>query len=944
MASSGRTNRFTPSAQRSVRYHPSMPAKLFESGAPDVLYVVDLSSYLLRAYHAIAPLTSPSGEPTHAVHGTVSMLERLFRERQPRLLAIAMDAGRATFRQEIFPEYKANRPPAPDDLKVQIGRAEQLVLASGLAVFKQAGVEADDLIATLVKHALEAHLRVVIVSADKDLMQLVNDNVLMWDTLRNKVFGVEEVQERFQVGPDKLGDLLALTGDSSDNIPGVPSVGPKTAATLLNEYGDLDGVFRSLSSVNRKKLAETLQQHEKNARLSRRLVALKDDCELDASLANLAFSPKSRRDEQRLTELYRELGFSRQLAALAQGSAEIQRADHVEEAPGTPLTPQPARPVEIIIQESALTSRLEGLPQGSSLALEFHTVRPDHHRGPVLGVALAHSEGDIYIPLGHRTVTAPQQLAAGSAIGAVLTALGRKSPQLFVHNLKRVLVMLHEGGWGELAESVFGEGSQRVHDTLLGSYLLDPERNHQVEALGASVGAEVPDYDAYSKDGRTKRTWDELEVDRAAQLASLRVRSIRSAGLYQRDHLEEEGLLSLLDTVELPLARLLAVLERRGVLLDTARLAELGKESHIELSQLQQQAHAVVGREFNVNSPRQLEAILFDELGLKPLKRTKTSRSTDAQTLEALAEQHELPAIILKIRQIAKLVGTYIEALPVLVRKDTGRLHGSWEQAVAATGRISSIDPNLQNIPIRSELGRKIRDAFIAPPDCQLVSADYSQIELRVLAHLSQDERLVEAFQTGQDVHTRTAMEIFDVAASEVSREMRTRAKAVNFGVIYGQGENALAKSLGIERKEAARFIATYFRRYDGVRKFMDETLVRARDGEAVRSLLGRRRVVPDIKSGNRARRLAAERVAMNMPIQGSAADILKLAMLKLAKPVTPGTKMILTVHDELVFEVPDAEVAEAKPRIVSAMESAYALSVPLTVDIAHGPNWNAAH
>lgn len=919
-----------------------MPTKLFDAGATDVLYVVDLSSYLLRAYHAVAPLSSPQGEPTHAVHGTVTMLERLFRERKPRLLCIAMDSGRETFRKELYPDYKANRPPAPDDLRVQIRRAEEIVRAWGLSVLKEEGVEADDLIASATRRSLEEGRRVVIVSADKDLMQLVGPGVVMWDTLRNKVFGPEEVEERFQVKPAQLGDLLALMGDSSDNIPGVPSVGPKTAATLLKDHGSLDGIFAALDSIPRKKLKETLTEHQSNARLSRKLVALKDDCEVDVSPTAVAFSPAARRDEEKLKELYEELGFTRQLAALKSGTASIQSGGEQRLAAHTPPTPlerkdeQTAEPHCVTITtQDLLAELLKQLGEGA-WSLEVITLRPDHHRGPLIAASLSSHSSDYFIPFGHRYVGAPVQLSAVETLNAVLHGLTHGKAKLSLHDIKRTIVMLGEAG----IEADF----MGAHDTMLGSYLLDPERNHGLSALASHVDIEVPDYDHFAKEGRRKRTFDELEVEPAAGYATRRARAIRLEAARQEQRLEEEGLRHLLQDVELPLAHLLAELERRGVLVDTARLAELSVICGKQLGELEIEAHKSAGKDFNVNSPRQLEGILFDDLALKPIKRTKTSRSTDAQTLEALADQHELPDIILKIRQVAKLKGTYIDALPALVNPKTGRIHGAWEQAIAATGRLSSTDPNLQNIPIRSEMGRKIREAFIAAPGHQVVSADYSQIELRVLAHLSQDERLVEAFRTGQDVHARTAMEIFEVASDQVTREMRARAKAVNFGVIYGQGESGLAKSLGIERSEAARFIAAYFRRYDGVRTFMDQTLQSARQGEAVRSILGRRRTVPDIKSGNRGRRLAAERIAMNMPIQGSAADILKLAMLKLKTPVTPGTKMVLTVHDELVFEIPDSEVAEACPRIVKAMESAYQLCVPLTVDIGHGDNWNAAH
>ncbi len=438
--------------------------------------------------------------------------------------------------------------------------------------------------------------------------------------------------------------------------------------------------------------------------------------------------------------------------------------------------------------------------------------------------------------------------------------------------------------------------------------------------------------------------FDEVPLDEATPYAA--ADADLSLRLMQRlaPRIGDEGLTRVFEEIEVPLSRVLADMEMDGVLVDTTVLGVLGKQVDKDLERLEKEAHRIAGRSFNVNSPRQLETLLFDEVGLKPIKRTKTSRSTDAATLEALADQHELPRVILELRQLAKLKGTYIDTLPKLVHPDTGRIHTSWEQAVAATGRLSSTDPNLQNIPVRTELGRSIRSAFIAPPGCELVSADYSQIELRVLAHLSQDPVLLEAFRTGQDIHTRTAMEIFELSADELTPEHRRRAKAVNFGVIYGQGDSGLAKSLGIARAEASSFIAAYFRRYEGVRRFMDETLEHARAGESVRTLLGRRRLLPDIRSGNRARRLAAERVAMNTPIQGTAADLLKLAMLALSEPVAPGAKMILTVHDELVFEVPEDHVEAAMQRVKQAMEHVYPLDVPLTVEVGHGANWNDAH
>ncbi len=927
-----------------------MATALFAPGSPDVLYLVDLSSYVLRAYHAVAPLSSPSGEPTHAVHGTVTMLDRLFRERRPALVGVAMDSGRLTFRSEIYSEYKANRPPAPDDLKQQIQRCEELVRANGLCVFKQVGVEADDLIATAARKAREMNLKVVIVGADKDLMQLVTDDVLLWDTMRDKVFGPAEVVERFGVSPAGLGDLLALMGDSSDNIPGVPSVGPKTACELLTQFGNIDGIYGNLDSIARKKLRETLETNEERARLSRRLVALKDDCPLELDPQVLAFGQK---DHARLAELYTELGFQRQLATLRREEEAATKEEPLPakrgavsaaSAPSAPLlaseaATQAALQAEVLTTHEALEAFCRGALASGKLALEPFSTHIESHRGPLLGLALVTGEAPpkaAYVPLGHRYVGAPQQLAHATVAAVLGPVLQNEKVELYAYDAKRARVLCEDAGLP--AARLF------AHDAKLASYLIDPEQSHALEAISTATGVTLPDYDSIAKKARKRLDWDALEVGEVSAYAASRAAAVLRAVEPQRETLDALGLVKLYRDTELPLASQLAEMERRGVLIDTKRLGALGSQVSEELQALEKKAFDVAGKEFNVNSPRQLEVLLFDELELKPLKRTKTSRSTDAATLEALSEEHPLPDVILQIRQLAKLKGTYIEALPALVDRKTGRVHGAWEQAVAATGRISSTEPNLQNIPIRTELGRKIREAFVAPPGHVIVSADYSQIELRVLAHLSGDKRLVEAFQTGQDVHARTAMEIFEVDEAHLTREHRTRAKAVNFGVIYGQGESGLSKSLGITRDEAGRFIAAYFRRYDGVRTFMEQTLDAARTGEAVRSILGRRRLVSDIKSGNRARRLAAERIAMNMPIQGSAADILKLAMLALVEPVTPGTRMVLTVHDELVFEVPEAEAEAACSAIRKKMESVVELGVPLVVDVGSGPNWNAAH
>jgi len=927
--------------------------QLFPAAAPDVLYIVDLSSYVLRAYHAIAPLSSPTGEPTHAVHGTVSMLERLVRQCRPALLAIAMDSGRVTFRKEIYEEYKANRPPAPTDLKQQMARCEQIVRAFNIPIFKQDGVEADDLIASAVKRAGEHDLRVVIVAADKDLMPLVSERTIMWDTMRDRVFGIQEVEERFGVRIDQVQDLLALTGDTSDNIPGVPSVGPKTAKELLVEFGTLEGIYQRIDELKKKGLKDKLIEHKEKAFLSRRLVNLKDDCPIIIDQAHLAYGG---RDIPSLKALYAELGFQRQLQALTnepegasanQGSLALSPGSEPVSASNRPAAASskslPAAPVgapeiSLLTTKEELITLASELREAKGFSIAVETSTPNTLRSALVGVALAWKPGKaVYLPVGHRYMGCPKQLALGDLRELLGPLFEDSAIAKSALDLKRVDVILTHAGF---------RFSGYAFDAALAAYLLDPEsRNEREPLVQRELGVVASSYESLTKKKRGQTLdFDELTIEEASQFVG--ASAVFSYHLQERlePRLAEDGLDKLLREVELPLAALLARMEEHGVLVDTEHLAVLGRECEREIQRLEAEAHTIAGKPFNVNSPRQLETLLFDEIGLKPLRRTKTSRSTDADTLEALAELHALPKVILEIRQLSKLKGTYIDALPQLLNPNTGRIHTSWEQAVAATGRLSSTDPNLQNIPIRTELGRKIRQAFIPPKGYVLVSADYSQIELRVLAHLSQDPVLLDAFRTGQDIHTRTALEIFELREEELTREHRTRAKAVNFGVIYGQGDSGLSKSLGIARAEASSFIAAYFRRYEGVRRFMNETLERARAGEAVRSLLGRRRLLPTIRSANRAERLAAERIAMNMPIQGTAADLLKLAMLALKDPPSPGARMTLSVHDELVFEVPEAEVPEAEAKIKAAMESVYELAVPLTVEVGHGPNWNDAH
>jgi DNA polymerase-1 len=917
-----------------------MVSRLFEPGARDVLYVVDVSGYVFRAYHAITPLTSPSGEPTHAVYGTVIMLERLLKQCDPALLAVAMDSGKQTFRKELYPEYKAHRPEAPPDLRQQMQRVEQVLGALNVPVFVQPGVEADDLIACMVREARCRALRMVIVSADKDLMPLVGPDVVLWDTMRDKVWGPDEVTERFGVQVSQLRDLLALTGDSSDNIPGVPSVGPKTAQQLLAEFGDIDGIYANLAQIKRQKLRETLEQHRASAFLSQKLVTLRDDCEIRFDVDAMG---RADGDLGALRALYAELGFQRQLAALDERIARLaQRSPEpgVEAAAeDAPAVGAPEATTQLVTTRAALDAMLEVARDAGRLVL-VPAVQSVGNQTHLVGVAFSTGPGVAwYLPLGHRYLGAPVQLSRAE-VGQAL-ASGLAGVALAGHDVKSLRVAVESGlPGGALRPLPF------AFDTQLASYLIDPEApNGLAELVERELSLELASIESLTKPKRGLLVpLDEVAAEDLGALFGRQAALVMQLWPRLESELERGQVNNLLLTLELPLSELLAELELRGVLVDIPMLGRLGSELDARLLDFEREAQEIVGRPINIHSPRQLETLLFDDLKLKPLKRTKTSRSTDAATLEALVDEHPLPRVVLEIRKLAKLKSTYIEALPGLVHPDTGRIHTRWGQAVAATGRLSSSDPNLQNIPIRTELGRKIRSAFIAPPGCQLVSADYSQIELRVLAHLSKDPVLTQSFLAAEDVHSRTAMEIFGLQPSEVTAEHRRRAKAVNFGVIYGQGEQGLSKSLGIPRAEAGQFIAAYFRRYEGVRSFMEATLEQARLTGTVRTLLGRLRRVTDIKSSHFGRRAAAERVAMNTPIQGTAADLLKLAMLRLSAPVTPGCRMILTVHDELVFEVPDAELEIALPAIKERMENIFTLDVPLVVDVGHAPAWDLAH
>ena len=895
-------------------------------GAEDVFYIVDVSSFIFRAYYAIGHLSNSKGTPTGAVLGVTKMLQKLWRECQPTYLAVAGDSKTPTWRKETYDEYKANRPAPPPDLLEQFPLVNQMVEAYGIPVLQLDGFEADDIIATAARFAVKAGLKMIVVSADKDLMQLVSENVLMYDTMKDKVFGAVEVEAKFGVPPERLGDLLALMGDSSDNIPGVPSVGPKTAAKLLAKHGTLDGVLAAAPGI-KGKLGEKLVAHADLARLSRELVALREDVDVELDLEKLRFTEP---DKERLAELFEELEF-RQLLDEVSGGAEKQ--------------PEVERTFRAISTRVELEKAVRQIREVGEVSVDLETTSLDPVSAEIVGIALSWKplEG-WYVPVGHFYLGAPEQLTIDEAIEILKPVLEDPSIKVYGQNFKYDDVIFQRAGV-TVANVAF--------DTMMASYLLDPgKRSHGLDQLALDVlGHQTIKYSDVTKKKRgSQLSFDEVEVENATEYAAEDAEIVLSLVQELRPRVLEAGFESLLEDLELPLGRVLADMELQGVLVDVELLRKLSRTTGEQLVGLEERAHKAAGRRFNVNSPKQLAQILFDEIGLEPVKKTKgkTARSTDVEVLNELAQEHELPAIVLEYRQLAKLKGTYLDGLPKLVNARTKRIHTSYNQAVAATGRLSSSDPNLQNIPVRTELGREIRRAFIAPPGWKLLAADYSQVELRVLAHLSKDPLLIDSFSNDQDVHARTAREIFGMAADEeVTSDHRRRAKAINFGVVYGKTPYGLAKELGISRAEADDFIDGYFARYAGVKIFMDAVIEDAKKGQGVKTLMGRRRYLPDINSRNYTARSAAERMARNTPIQGTAADIIKKAMISVHRRLrTEGLKsrMVMTVHDELVFEVPEGEEAAMTALVEEEMMAAAKLDVPLKVDQGWGLNWADAH
>jgi len=909
------------------------------------LFVVDALNYLFRAFHALPPLTTKTGQPTGAVYGFCQMLLRIEREHQPSHMCVVFDAPGRTFRDDLFQAYKANRSPTPPELIAQIDLAHEVAKAFGYSVLSVAGVEADDVIATLVRMAKAESLAVVIGSSDKDLMQLCSDEVKLLDAMKNRLLGPAEVIEKWLVPPGKLGDVLALMGDSVDNVPGVPGIGPKTAAELVNTYGSLEAVLASVDKIKGKK-AQAIAEARAILAVSRELVRLREDVALTQTLADLRRVPAV---AETLRELFTRLEFGRLLAQLTPDSApaaltavaEVVAAT-AEAAATPPVVSVVEEPVPRMVgDQTSLAEMIAAIAAAGEVAISPLFDNESPLRAGLSAMALATRDGArYYVPVKQGLFEHKDGLSEEDLLAAVGPLLASETIAKHLHNGKLLDVFLRAHG-----RALTGVRS----DTMLGAYLLDAGRAGYDLAMLAveELGRPLVPRAGWSKVGRGLRNLVDDPLDeQAPRNLGAEAAAILALAVKQDERLVALKQESLYREVELPLSPVLAAMEAWGIRLDSDYLRALGGEVNAGAQALETEIHALAGGEFNIASPKQLAEVLFTKLNLPIVKKTKTGASTDADVLEELAALHPMPAKILEYRTLTKLKGTYIDALPALVNPRTRRLHTTFQQAVAATGRLSSSDPNLQNIPIRSEIGRKIRHAFIADPGYQMVSADYSQIELRVLAHFSEDPAFLDAFRTGADIHRRTAAEVFGVSQAEVTDEQRRIAKAINFGLVFGQTDFGLGQVLRIPRSEAHKYIQSYFERYARVRAHMDATIAEARRTQMVSTLLGRTRALPEIAAKRTQDRSYAERIARNTPIQGSAADILKLAMLRVARGLSrfPEVRLLLTVHDELVFEVPTAEVEAFCPWVKAEMEAAYELRVPLVVEVHAGASWGEAH
>ena len=892
------------------------------------IFLIDGSSYLYRAFHAMPPLTTSTGLPTGAVKGVTNMLRNLRNENPNSHYLAIFDAKGKNFRHSIYKDYKANRPPMPPELREQLAPLKSICNAMGMPVVEIPDVEADDVIATLAVMGAQRGIPMIISSLDKDLMQLVEDPLVkMVNTMNNKVYDVAGVQEKFGVHPDQIIDYLALVGDTSDNIPGVPKVGPKTAVKWLNEFKDLEGITQNAENfpgVVGQNLRDSIQDLDRNVEL----VTLKKDVDLSVSLDELLAATEN---QEELNKLFASLEFKNWIK-----SSDGRSTDE-------PIASVPSKEYETVLSDKALKTWAEKLNKCSAFAIDTETSSLDTMTADLLGISLSCEEGEgCYVPIQHSYEGMPEQLSLSTIVKTLGEAISNNQTKLVGQNLKFDLPILNRHGI---------KVTEFLGDTMLMSYVLNSTgTRHGLDRMAVHYLQYQPmKYEEVAGSASKQINFAQVEIPAATFYAAEDADiTFRLFNLLDKKLQKEPKLINLLKTLEYPMLKSLLRVETNGAKINTNMLAEYSKELGLKIDKLSKTAFKMAGEEFNMDSPKQLVEILYNKLELPVLKKTpKGQPSTNEDTLQRLAEEYELPKVIIQYRGLAKLKSTYTDSLVNIQHPDTKRIHTSYQQAVTSTGRLSSTEPNLQNIPIKTAEGRKIREAFVAEKGNVLISADYSQIELRIMAHLSGDKNLTHAFNNNIDVHSATASEIFDVPLEEVTTDHRRSAKAINFGLIYGMSAFGLTRQLGIPRHEAQAYLDTYFERYTGVREYMDSTKELAKKNLYVETILGRKLHVTEINASNGLRRQAAERAAINAPLQGSAADIIKKAMIDVDEWIgedNPNIKMIMQVHDELIFEVKKDFAEEALTNVISLMESAVKLDIPLIVDANQGSNWNEAH
>lgn len=928
--------------------------------AENPFILVDGSSYLYRAYHAFPPLTNSKGEPTGAMYGVLNMLRSLIIQYKPSHVAVVFDAKGKTFRDELYEEYKSNRPPMPDDLREQIEPLHEMVQAMGLPLLSITGVEADDVIGTLALKAASDGRNVLISTGDKDMAQLVTPNITLINTMTNVILGPDEVKEKYGVPPELIIDFLALMGDSSDNIPGVPGVGEKTALGLLQGLGSLEDIYQQLDKIatlsfrGAKTLGAKMLEHEKVAKLSYQLATIKTDVALDKTFDDLVVNEPNL---DKLLEMFTRYEFKRWISDLQNGGWLAQRSSRKAPVPysaevATPKEQPPADNFPVISQENyesiltheSLMRWVEVLKKAPAFAFDTETDSLNNIDARLIGLSFAVEPGKAaYIPLRHDYLDAPEQLPVDEVLTALKPILEDKTILKIGQNLKFDRGIMENEGI-ELNGIYF--------DTMLESYVLNSvSSRHDMDTLAEKhLNHKTTTFEEIAGKGKGQLTFNQIEVEQATLYAA--EDADITLLLHQALYPQIEAIAPLKHVyhdIEMPLVPVLSRMERKGVLIDAQVLAMQSQEITQRLAEIEKETFALAGQEFNLSSPKQLQEILFEKLNLPIIKKTpKGAPSTNEEVLEALAHSHKLPRLILEHRGLAKLKSTYTDKLPLMVNSKTKRVHTSYHQAVTATGRLSSRDPNLQNIPVRNEEGRRIRQAFIARDGFKIVAADYSQIELRIMAHLSQDKGLLDAFAQGKDIHRATASEVFGIPLDEVTAEQRRSAKAINFGLIYGMSAFGLSQQIGVERKEAQRYMDLYFERYPGVLDYMERTRKQASQQGYVETLDGRRLYLPEINSKNAIRRKASEREAINAPMQGTAADIIKKAMIAvdnwICHECPDDVHMIMQVHDELVFEVRESYLEKANAMIHKLMESSMELAIPLKVEVGVGNNWDEAH